>query len=436
MAEITLALTDDVTSPKPRVDQKVLNFLVSIGFMAPDPFSPVLLDGQFSPTLAVLLLTNQCQLRCTYCYAAAGESVREQLSPDLGYAAIDYVYQNACAQGREGFDVSFHGGGEPTFAWTTLKQCTQYARQKSLKSHITLTSNGVWSSQQTAWIIDNIDGLSLSVDGMPETQDRQRPLRSGRGSSPFVKRTIAELDRHDFPYGLRLTATHPWTLADDVRFLCEETKCQAMQVEPAFNESRGGHGEPDDEDITGFVEEFLEAHSIAEAAGRTLFYSGARFGLVTTMFCTAPYNALIVNANGDLVACYEVASDNHPLSAMSVIGRVKDGEVVPDEAAHRRLHDLMAERRADCRDCFCYWSCAGDCYARAFGPEPGDHLRRKGRCTINQRLMERLILRHIAKSEGVWQGAVYSAPAPTPHEACNIPAQNVSVQNTTSASHA
>jgi uncharacterized protein len=233
-----------------------------------------------------------------------------------------------------------------------------------------------------------------------------------------VLRTIAALDRHDFPYGLRLTATPPWTMVDDVRFLCEETNCQSMQVEPAFNDSRGGHGEPDDDAINGFVEMFLEAHAIARAAGRTLFYSGARFGLATSMFCTAPFTALIVNANGDIVTCYEVASENHPLSAMSIIGHIEDGNVVLDETAQNYLHGLMAERRADCRDCFCYWSCAGDCYARAFSPEPGGHLRRKGRCTINQRLMEKLILQHIAESDGVWQGTVYAAPA---HELCNHP---------------
>jgi uncharacterized protein len=404
MADLVLKLTDDVTNPKPRVDRAVLDFLVSIDFLKPDPPLPAYCNGQFKPTLAVLLMTNQCQLRCSYCYAAAGESPQQQLSPDLGYTAIDYVYQNAQQLGLPFFEVSFHGGGEPTFAWSALKDFTEYARRKPLDSKITLTSNGIWSEQQTAWIIDHLDNLSLSVDGLPTTQDRQRPLISGRQSSPFVLRTLAALDRHQFPYGLRLTATPPWTIPDDIRFLCEETGCHSMQVEPAFNTQRGGHGEPDDDQINAFIDAFLEAWEIAAGAGRTLFYSGALPGQVTSMFCTAPHNALIVNAKGEAVTCYEITGDSHPLAALSVIGKIDGDEVIIESDARDHLQSLIAERRAACQDCLCYWSCAGDCYARAFQPEPGGHLVRAGRCVINQRLTEKLILRRIMAGDGVWHG--------------------------------
>ena len=420
MAKLVQALTDDVTDPKPHAGPEILEFLFSSGFLDPDPPPPVWLRTDFNPTTAVLLLTNQCQLRCTYCYAAAGEAPHQELTPELGYAAIDYVCERAMAAGLPEFEVSFHGGGEPTYAWRVLQSCTDYARQKPIKAKVTLTSNGVWSEAQCAWIAANLDGLSLSVDGAPATQDRQRPLRTGRGSSPYVLRTIAALDRHAFPYGIRLTATAPWTLADDVRFLCTETGCQSMQVEPAFNTKRGGHNEPDAAEIEGFVTAFLDAFEIAQQAGRRLLYSGARVGLATTIFCSAPYNALIVNANGDLVACYEVASDAHPLAEMSVIGRVVGGQVVIDHATRDHLHRLIDERRATCTDCFCYWSCAGDCYPRTFEPGEAGHLQHKGRCTINRQISEKLLLRRIADGGGVWR-----APGVSRQDGpCSPPAQD------------
>ncbi len=402
MANLVLALTDEVTSPKPHVAPDILEFLCSHGFFDPDPPPPLWTTTGFHPTMAVLLLTNQCQLRCTYCYAAAGEAPRQELALEPGCAAIDYVFETAVELNRPEFEVSFHGGGEPTYAWQVLQQCTAYARQKPLPAKITLTSNGVWSEAQCDWIAANLDGLSLSVDGAPATQDRQRPLRSGQGSSPYVMNTINALDRRAFPYGIRLTATPPWTLADDVRFLCTATGCQSMQVEPAFNTKRGGHTEPDASEIEGFVAAFLDAFEIAQQSGRRLLYSGARLGLVTTVFCTAPYSALIVNANGDLVACYEVAGDTHPLAQMSVIGHIEDGQVNIDHAARTHLHRLIAERQATCQDCFCYWSCAGDCYPRTFSLGEGGHLQHRGRCTINQQITEKLLLRRIADGGGVW----------------------------------
>ena len=95
-------------------------FLNRIGFLLPDPPEPPPASTTFRPTMTVLLMTNQCQLRCTYCYASAGEVPAQTLSREQGYAAIDYVCQNAIELQRPQFEVSFHGGGEPTLAWSVL----------------------------------------------------------------------------------------------------------------------------------------------------------------------------------------------------------------------------------------------------------------------------------------------------------------------------
>jgi len=402
----------DGAAPQETASQEMLNFLHTVGFFMADPPVPPIGRVAFQPTTAVLLMTNQCQLRCTYCYAAAGEAPRQALSFELGRTAIDYVYHNAVEQHSPTFEVSFHGGGEPTHAWKVMQQCAAYARQKPIWAKLTLTSNGVWSERQREWIINNLDSLSLSLDGGPDTQDDQRPFISGHGSSPWVMRTVAALDRDHFPYGIRMTATAPWErLVENVRFLCENTGCNSIQVEPAFNTKRGGHGEAPDDQGQGFTHAFLEAFELAQRAGRHLYYSGARPGMITTMFCTAPYNALIVNGDGNLVTCYEVASDAHDLARLSNIGFIENGQVRINEAARDHLHGLMAERRDSCRDCFCYWSCAGDCYARAFKNEIGGHQNRSVRCNMNQAITEQLLLRLIANHGGVWRnGASLSAP--------------------------
>lgn len=410
LAELALRLADDASALND-APAEVVSFLRGAGFFDPLPAPPTN-TRDFKPTTAVLLLTNQCQLRCVYCYAAAGESAPQTLTPELGKAAIDAVCQNALDQGRGRFDVSFHGGGEPTAAWKLLQTCTAYARQKPLAAHITLTSNGVWSPGQTRWILANLDSVSLSMDGSPATQDQQRPLATGRGSSVWVMRTIQALDAQRFAYGIRMTATAPWdSLPRDVRFICEQTGCRSIQVEPAFNTQRGGHDQPDTDEIQGFIEAFLEAYDIATAAGVRLYYSGARPGGVTTTFCSAPYRALIVNGDGQLVTCYEIASDAHTLAGLSVIGRVEAGVVQVNAAARDRLHTLMAARRQTCEDCFCYWSCAGDCYTRAFRNEPDGHLYHSGRCDMNRAITRELLLRQIASGGGVWRANGQPLPA-------------------------
>lgn len=410
MAELCLALAGKAPLPTGGVPQEVLDFLNALGFFDQD-VPPAPPDPAFQPVMATLLLTNQCQLRCIYCYAAAGEFPPQQLSAELGCAAIDYVHDTAQRLGRTSYEISFHGGGEPVMAWEVMTACTEHARLKPVKAILTLTSNGMWNARQTEWILANLDGVGISMDGGLATQNRQRPTAGGWRSSTRVMRSLAKLDQHNFHYGIRMTALAPWqSLPEDVRFICENTGCKGMQVEPAFNAGRGRHGQPGDQDAAAFVEAFMQALEIANQAGRVLHYSGSRLGTVTTTFCNAPYQALVVNPSGQVVACFEIATDSHALLQLSTIGHITHGQVSIDEAARQALHALIAGQRAACRDCFCYWSCAGDCYTRSYDAQAGV-FRRGVRCDINRLLMEKLLLRAIEQGGGVWRSPTrYSAP--------------------------
>lgn len=410
MADLARRIAD--TTPATPADDPASQFLASIGFFEADPGAPKPPDGDFLPTTAVLLLTNQCQLRCTYCYAAAGEAESQQLTFDIARASIDHVHQVAISRGRDHFDLSFHGGGEPTLASKVMQAACVYARQKSIPAKITLTSNGVWSPALRQWILKNIDGLTLSIDGRPSTQDRQRPFASGRGSSARVMETIAELDHHGYPYGIRMTSMKPWEeLPADVEYLCSHTRCRSIQVEPTFNTSRGGHGEAGEAEMLAFGRAFLQAWEIADRMGKRFYYSGARAAIRTATFCSAPFQALVTDIHGNLVSCYEVTCPAHPFYEISRIGTVdpEHHTVHPDDAARRHLLDTIEARRQSCRDCYCYWTCAGDCYVRAFAQGENGHLVHTPRCTLNRFLTRELLLYLIARGNGVWRGFIQYA---------------------------
>jgi len=401
MTDLAVAASHGKRQPHSPADA----FLERIGFLDPDPPLPPAPAEEFRPATAVLLMTNQCQLRCTYCYAAAGDGAAEGLDPDTGRTAIDYVCKVALKDGRDHFEVSIHGGGEPTRAWASLQKCVGHARTRDLPARVTMTSNAIWSRHQLDWITENLDGLTISVDGAPETQDRQRPFVTGRGSSGVVLRNLAELDRRGFPYAIRLTAVPPWgQLPSNVGFLSENTACRSFHVEPAFNTARGGRPEPALADCHAFAEAFFEAFLVARAADCALSYSGARVGSVATSFCTAPYDAIIVTTRGQLVTCYEVTGPTHPLAAISTIGRITDGEVTIDSVSRRRLRSMLTDRRLQCADCWCYRTCAGDCYARAFGAGDNGHLTYGPRCDMNRAITRNVLLALISSGGGVWRG--------------------------------
>jgi len=410
MADLVLRLAnqadDSSASLSVGVPEAALSFLQTIGFLSPDPPAPPNLA--YHTTMAVLLLTNRCDLRCTYCYANGGAEPAQDLPLELARVAIDTVCRNALELGQPRFELCFHGGGEPVQAWTTLREATAYARSKSIPCDISLVTNGVWTARQREWILQNLNGVSISFDGGQATQDRQRPFVSGQSSFKAVMHTITALDQAGFPYGIRMTATTPWReqLPQDVRFICQETGCRAMQVEPAFNTRRGEHQGPTDAEAQAFAQAFMEAFEIARQVGRQLTYSGARPWLLTRAFCTAPYGALIVNAAGDWVACYEVASSRHPLAKMSTVGHILGDQVVIDTPSRDALIAYLEAKRDRCQDCFCYWHCAGDCYTRSFFAQaaPSRAGERSPRCTMNREIAAHILLWYIMAGDGVWRG--------------------------------
>ncbi len=384
-------------------------FLHSVGFFEPDnpaPAEPA--DSEtFEPTIAVCLLTTGCNLRCVYCYASAGEQRPQTLSVEHGCRAIETVCRNAQRAGLAEFQLSFHGGGEPTVAHPVLQALVGHARSQPLRCRISVASNGYWGHRQREWLLDHLDEVSLSYDGSQVLQDRQRPLPGGRGTHALVIETIREMDRRDFPYGLRLTVTDSGidALPDAVAGLCASTGCRTLQVEPAFDHGRAARGGQGMAQLERFSDAFLRAHDIAQAAGRHLYYSGARPWSAGSRFCQAIEQALIVAPEGGLTACYEVFGDTHPLAAQFFFGSLSsDGALYVDTAVRQRLRRRIAERRQQCRDCFCRWHCAGDCPAKSISADEDGHLHFGSRCDLNRRLTKDLLLRRVADAGGVWRG--------------------------------
>ena len=101
-----------------------------------------------------------------------------------------------------------------------------------------------------------------------------------------------------------------------------------------------------------------------------------------------------------LLTCFEVSSASLPFAEDFIVGQVTPDGVHVDHDAVRRFLAGQEERRAACRDCFCYWHCCGDCATRSRTSEAKTSVR----CLINQRTSRDLIACFIAQGDGVWMG--------------------------------
>lgn len=351
-------------------------------------------DHPFDPKGLTLLLTTRCSMRCIYCYAAAGDQPRLMPWP-VARNAIAWMVQNTKRHNRNHLTINFHGGGEVTTARTLLRRCVtearELARQTKLQVSFHAGLNGVMDQATRAWVIGNLDGATVSLDGVPAVQNTQRPLRNGAASFDRVAETLRFFDAKGFSYGIRLTVTADSVaqLADSVQFIAHQFGARTIQVEPVFPAGRALQNGLGEVDAQVFVAQFRIAAAIAKSYDKHLKYSGLRLDSLTQHFCSASDDALAVTPEGLISACYEVQDLEDPRASLFLYGRVDEASphIVVDQDRLQRLRALSVDHKPYCQHCFCKWHCAGDCAAKLAldSNNPWDPSANP-RCSINRAL--------------------------------------------------
>jgi uncharacterized protein len=392
-------------------DGALVDFLRQLEILDGGPESaPVTtFSGVPEPTEVTLFLTTTCNLRCTYCYASAGDTPARNMSLATAKRGIDFVAGNAQRRGLSRFAVNYHGGGEPTGNWSALTESFEYACARAAELGLeppvaAAASNGVLRAEQVTWMIENLaGGVSISFDGRPEAHDRHRLTVQGQGSSERVMRTMRTFDEAAYPYGIRMTVTADQIarLADSVAFVCANFNPRRIQVEPAYQLGRWSDAPSAETDA--FVAAYRDAQLRAKQHGREIFFSAARVGALTNHFCGVTQDAFSLSPDGNVSACYEVFAEDSPLSSTFFYGE-------PDEQDGYRfklpvLQDLRSQavqHRGFCQGCFAKWTCGGDCYHKAVSVTGKLAFEGTDRCHITRALTLDQILERIRRSGGVF----------------------------------
>lgn len=364
--------------------------------------------GDPEPTTVTLFLTTACNLRCTYCYASAGDTPTKNMSIEVARSGIDFVASNAARKGLTDFEILYHGGGEPTVNWRVMVDSFEYAREKAAELNLHVrgasASNGVLSDAQIDWIIANLHSVNISFDGLPSAHDKHRLTVLGQGSSHLVMHTIGRFDEANFPYGLRVTVTRDQIarLPDSVEFICANFQVEQIQVEPAYQLGRWTNAPSAETDE--FINAYREAQQRAHAYGREITYSAARLGALTNHFCGVSQDSFALSPDGNVSACYESFSEDNPWAKVFFYGEPEkeSGKYSFNLPVLNNLRGLAVQHREFCQGCFAKWTCAGDCYHKSLTISGEEEFQGSDRCHITRELTKDQILERIAAAGGLF----------------------------------
>lgn len=183
---------DSNTIQQLSIEQKAaIDILANFGFLVSRNFTPILVPSESSVLTAWLHVTNECNLRCDYCYL---DKTAEAMTTATGRAAVESIFRTAVQHGFRSVKLKY-AGGEALLNFRLIAELhdlgVELAQNDGLSFHETILTNGVALTKgMLATAHDANIALSISLDGIGETHDAQRRFANGRGSFSHVARAI------------------------------------------------------------------------------------------------------------------------------------------------------------------------------------------------------------------------------------------------------
>jgi uncharacterized protein len=314
---------------------------------------------------AWLHVTNGCNLRCPYCYL---NKSAEPMNEATGRAAIEAVMRSAVRNGLPAVKLKY-AGGEASLNHRLVVTLQAYARELAaehgLRLHATLLSNGVrLPAALLRTCRDEGIRVMISLDGLGEQHDTQRPFVSGRPSFHLVERTIGELIEQGHPPHLSITITNRNLdgIPDVVRFALDRGLTFSLNL---FR---------DNECASGFADLQFGEQAMISALLRTFAViedNLPRWSVLGSILdrgqllqprqrsCGVGQDYVVIDQHGQVAKCH--------MEIERTIGDVfADDPLELVRQDRRTALNLLVDEKEGCRDCTWRYWCSGGCSVATF----------------------------------------------------------------------
>ncbi|NKI73150.1 radical SAM protein [Dickeya sp. CFBP 2040] len=332
---------------------------------------PVIDDlEEFKPFEATLLLTETCNLACSYCYARATGEKSEAMSKAIAKKAVDTAIENAKSISSRTAEFRYLGGGEPTTEWELIVWINNYIKYKAdeagVNTYIRLITNGVLINDEKAkWLKNNVDFVTLSFDVLPDLQ-LNRSFPNGKSSQKAVLRTSDLLTKYGVPYHFRTTLSSESTgrLVEMVEYIIANTSAKEVRMEPMAEIGRATDSELSKPKQQEFIDQFKKAYFLGKENGinvtnkliRNVDRRGGRF-------CNVEF---AVTPKGEVAGCHRYSRSENEGYDLFHVGRFSNDNFKFDINKINALRQINNTSFSDCSQCFARWSCASGCLSARY----------------------------------------------------------------------
>jgi len=331
-----------------------------------------------------LFITERCNLKCEYCFTTQRKG--KDIDIEMAFDAVRWAMEN---NDSKKFHISYWGGEafiRPDIVENVALFTRELCRNDRKKLSFGAPTNATLLSDKNLDLADRIRlGMSLSLDGLPESQIH-RPTASGQNSFGKIVRVMNRLRRRTQGRkrpGVRMTLNESNVdiFVDNMKFFHERGFWNV-----AFYPDLDNPWKPESWEEFRKQQETLATHFIRAAKGRGPmprynlwqaiirkmydhhFHDKQRDRGGVLRFCGAGRGMLAVTVEGDIYPCHRFVFYDRGQNK-TLLGNVRDKWDREKRDAYFELRQEDARAEGDgpkCTDCDIYEYCDHQCIAVNF----------------------------------------------------------------------
>ena len=312
-------------------------------------------DG-FNPTSLTLMISQECNLRCIYCYGNGGEyNKRGLMNFEVAKQAVDFLVKNSKSND---LSVVFFGG-EPLLNFTLMKQVVDYCKTISSKTFTySITTNGLLITPEVeSFLLENKFTIQISMDGDENTQNCNRFYANGKGCYQDVLAHTESL-RKQGKLSVRATISKSnMEISSNVSHLIE-LGFRRVFWSPAYNLLEDSDYEILTQQVKKYICEFENLVSsgdivTAKKYGNvTSHLKKIHYSRIGVKLCGCGNHMIAVDIDGLIYPCHRFVG-NEPFCF---------GDVFSENISYTSFfNDTYIDAHKQCKDCWCKNLCIGGC---------------------------------------------------------------------------
>lgn len=297
--------------------------------------------------LFTLWVTSACNLRCKYCYEGVEKPI-EFMTKETADEALNFISKTMQSKNMNDCRIVFHGG-EPTLNMEIVEYVVNKMKTDFSRFNIQygMTTNSYKLTDDTMkFLVENIDDLSVSLDGKEESHNRNRIDGSGEGSfDNALKNSLKMNEEKELRVRMTVNTSNSDQLYENIIFLIEQG---FKVIVPGVDYGDKGWTE---EHFERLIEQFVKIKEyLKNVKDNSIYVSSLSSEEISKKtICDGCGTSFHISPQGLLYPCvYTVGNSEY------IFGNINSGV---DYNIFRKYNDINQQVVEECKDCNFYDYC-------------------------------------------------------------------------------